>query len=523
MTVTKMQTWWDTSQYWDTNVYLPGSANKSSDPNLNASWVSSIQTQGWGLIPTWFGAQPSTACYVGTTPGNCTKYFSVVIGVSSTCSNAYNCGVSEANAAILSMGAPGPTGLALSGPIIYKNIENYITGGNDSAAVKAFLGGWATTLQAAGYLAGVYGNPTPASSDFAVVTPLPDDVWIARSNKQASTWGLWTLGGNSDSALWISDQRIHQYWIDHIEPHGGVSAKIDSDIEDATIVAGSAGVKPFTWLWTIVVSPYSDAQGNSALNFNSINDSGQAVGEYWTGGNLSSGANYTGGTIKTIDEQGITNPVTDIFGVNNLGDMFGQTYGGGYWTLKGSTGKITPFKLNLPSGYNKNGGYGFNFEGRLNDAGQMSGTLSANSGGTVGYLYQAGNYGILNYPAGYNTAGSGLNGQGQVVGSYRDSNSVLHGFVYSLADGFSTIDYPGASATALLAINSNGGILGVANGLNYFLYYSGGFINASMPPFNASTPYATGLDDFFDITGNGSYTPGNGVYQTEGFVSETQR
>src|SRR6266481_4575494 len=132
------------------------------------------QTQGWGIIPTWFGAQPSTACLTGSTPGNCTKYFTITINPA----NANAQGVAEATAAINSAQSLNTCCI-----VIYKNIENYVTA-TDGTAVRAFLSGWATQLHNSGYQAAVYGNPGPAATDFSKDTPALDDAWLAKSNKQ---------------------------------------------------------------------------------------------------------------------------------------------------------------------------------------------------------------------------------------------------------------------------------------------------------------------------------------------------
>lgn len=69
-----MQAWWDLSPYFATSVYLPGSPNRGTDPNLTASWVSAIQGQGWGFIPIWFGTQAPCACAPSSPAGGCTPY-----------------------------------------------------------------------------------------------------------------------------------------------------------------------------------------------------------------------------------------------------------------------------------------------------------------------------------------------------------------------------------------------------------------------------------------------------------------
>jgi len=521
MDVPSMQTWWNTSQFWDTNVYLPGAANMGkADKKLNAAWVAAIQGQGWGIIPTWVGAQPSTACSGGTgTPGNCKKYYNTQI--SPDTATAYAQGGDEASAAMAAAEL-----LNICCAVIYKDIENYVTA-TDGAAVEAFLSGWVTTLQVAGYQTGVYGNSSstpnsgPAVLNFSKVTPAIGNAWIAWSNKQASTWGLFPpLGGFNDGNLWPTHQRIHQYWIDHKETHGGVTpsapATIDSNIEDATIL-GNSGVKPYSWTWTIVASPYSDPSGNSYLTFTGINDSGQLVGDYELSTSPQSGLLYVGGTMKTIDDPAVSNPVSYLYGINGLGDIAGTTWNfstgaGPYWTYH--KGKFTA--ITTPAGYQ-----GFSFV--LNDAGQMAGcAYNPTAQLTYGFFYEAGNYSFLSYGANSTCVG-GINGQGQMVGEYQTSDGNYHGFVYSLADGWTTLDYPGAINTYLLGVNSNGGILGEAltPALVFFLYSSGQFTNLSLPYFN-DNDIAQNLNDYADIVGYGETFVPQQYAVVEGVYGQTQ-
>jgi len=68
-TISDMQTWMASSPFYDVGIYLPGSKNKSTDPNLTPAWASAIQNQqGWGVIPIWFGLQSSCACYMSKGP-----------------------------------------------------------------------------------------------------------------------------------------------------------------------------------------------------------------------------------------------------------------------------------------------------------------------------------------------------------------------------------------------------------------------------------------------------------------------
>jgi len=109
-----------------------------------------------------------------------------------------------------------------------------------------------------------------------------------------------------------------------------------------------------------------------------------------------------------------------------------------------------------------------------------------------------------------------------MVGYYTDGVGV-HGFVYSVADGWATLDYPGAYSTELLNINSNGEILGWYATSNYspfhyFLYYNGGFANLSPPAFNQG-PFLFSLNDFADVVGEGQNAP---PITLEGIFGQTE-
>jgi len=112
-TVPQMQAWMNSSPYYVFNVYLPGSLNGHKDNNLTPVWVSAVQTQGWGLIPTWVGLQSPCAC-AKTVKGVCTPYAHVFS------SDPSADGANEADQAITAS-----KNLGLVTTILYKDIENY--------------------------------------------------------------------------------------------------------------------------------------------------------------------------------------------------------------------------------------------------------------------------------------------------------------------------------------------------------------------------------------------------------------
>jgi photosystem II stability/assembly factor-like uncharacterized protein len=181
MGMTNMQKWWSASPFVDSGVYIGGASRTCPNSNLNLSWVSQITAQGWGIMPLWAGPQAPCAC---RTYPPCTPFPHVF---SSTPSTAQADGVAEANAA-----ATIAAGMGLSGTVIYYDMEQYQSG--CGSAVRAFVNGWVSQLHSNGYLAGVYGAPAGAQTDWWNVSPRPDAVgWrrlLAEALPQMSAFGI---------------------------------------------------------------------------------------------------------------------------------------------------------------------------------------------------------------------------------------------------------------------------------------------------------------------------------------------
>src|SRR4029077_8355746 len=79
----------------------------------------------------------------------------------------------------------------------------------------------------------------------------------------------------------------------------------------------------------------------------------------------------------------------------------------------------------------------------------------------------------INYPGATDTQAYGINDSGDIVGTYRDTAGLNHGFLLSKGT-FSTIDFPGAGSTSARGINSSGDIVGTfAPGGHSFLFSKG--------------------------------------------------
>ncbi len=221
-TSAQMQTWWNTSPFYDANIYMSGRNRGCSQGQLTQTWVNNVTAQGWGLIPTIVGYQ--SPCSVCT---SCQKH-------SSDSATAETQGRGEADIAITDAINLGIT----SGSILYYDMERYddVSGtGACSTPTKSFLKGWTDRVKELGYKSGVYGSPTNAQNDWVNI-PLAsqmDAVWLARWNNVMTTFGVTPLS----DVFWANHQRIHQWLGPRDENWGGVTFNIDNNISDAPVVS----------------------------------------------------------------------------------------------------------------------------------------------------------------------------------------------------------------------------------------------------------------------------------------------
>jgi probable HAF family extracellular repeat protein len=109
----------------------------------------------------------------------------------------------------------------------------------------------------------------------------------------------------------------------------------------------------------------------------------------------------------------------------------------------------------------------------INDAGQIVGGYRDSSGIPHGFLYSGGVYTTINDPLGTNgTFAFGINNKSQIVGEYIDSSGIPHGFLYS-GGVYTTINDPlGTNGTVAQGINDKGQIVGYyldSRGIHGFL------------------------------------------------------
>jgi Rv2525c-like, glycoside hydrolase-like domain len=220
---TTMNAWMSKSPYTSVGVYIGGANRGCAQPNLTASWINTVWSQGWKLLPIWVG--PQAPC---TTLSNTTK-------ITSDPSQAYSQGAAQANAA-----ADAAIGLGLAWAPIYYDMEAYPRGGTCSQSIVNFTEGWVRTLNYRGYSAAMYSSlcsgilDQAASAQDPAHSPL-NAIWIAAWNNTPNIYGFTGSCALSD-LQWNQHQRVHQYIGGHNEAYGGVTINIDTNAVDGPTV-----------------------------------------------------------------------------------------------------------------------------------------------------------------------------------------------------------------------------------------------------------------------------------------------
>jgi probable HAF family extracellular repeat protein len=112
------------------------------------------------------------------------------------------------------------------------------------------------------------------------------------------------------------------------------------------------------------------------------------------------------------------------------------------------------------------------------------------------------------------TQARGINGAGQIVGSFTDIAAAPHGFL-NTGGSFTQLDVPGASFTQAFGINDAGQIVGIftnSTGTHSFLDTGGSFTQLDVP--GAMYTDAFGINDAGEIVGLFSSSTG-----THGFLA----
>ncbi|MET9044178.1 glycoside hydrolase domain-containing protein [Streptomyces sp. NPDC004362] len=208
---------WKGGLYGAAAVYVGGKNRGCSQPNLTASWVKSVSSFGWKLIPIYVGAQPS--CQTGTNPEKLTA------------STAASLGTKDGADAVAKASALGMK----AGSAIYLDMEPYdITNKSCNDAVLTYVRSFTKTLRAKTYRAGFYGFSSSSAKAVATATnktDLPGNLWYALWDKQNTTTTDWPWG----KTQYTGHSRGHQYMVNSKETRGGYTLTVDRDAWDAPV------------------------------------------------------------------------------------------------------------------------------------------------------------------------------------------------------------------------------------------------------------------------------------------------
>ncbi|MEU8588265.1 glycoside hydrolase domain-containing protein [Streptomyces sp. NPDC048664] len=211
-----MKAWHDGS-YGAAAVYVGGRNRGCSQPNLTASWVKSVSSVGWKLIPLYVGAQPP--CQSGSNPEKITA------------STATSLGTADANDAVAKASALGMK----AGSPVYLDMEGYDTTDTScNNAVLTYVRAFDKQLRVKTYRAGLYGFTSSSAKAVANATDrtdLPGNLWYALWDKQYTTTTDWPFA----AGRFTDHSRAHQYLVNSKETHGGYTLTVDRDAWDAPV------------------------------------------------------------------------------------------------------------------------------------------------------------------------------------------------------------------------------------------------------------------------------------------------
>ena len=211
-----MNAWKSDSPYGGIGIYIGGANRSCTQPNLTASWVSTLAAEGWHFFLLYVGPQaPDNA----TCPTTCTLITSPAGQADSSAEDA------ATQAADLGFG--GGT------PIVF-DMEAYPS--SQSGTVLGFMSEWTTKLHALGYESGEYSSAASGISDLVANVDgytMPDVIDIADWNGVESAGDSYVPASD-----WDDHQRIHQYSGGVSQTYGGYAITACHDYMD--VGAGSA-------------------------------------------------------------------------------------------------------------------------------------------------------------------------------------------------------------------------------------------------------------------------------------------
>ncbi|MEU3411226.1 glycoside hydrolase domain-containing protein [Streptomyces sp. NPDC006658] len=208
---------WNTGFYGAAAVYVGGKNRGCAQPNLTASWVKSVNSLGWKLIPIYVGAQPP--CQTGSSPEKLSTATAASLGAKDAAD-----AVAKASALRMKAGSP-----------IYLDMEAYdVKNKACNDAVLTYVRSFMKTLRAKTYRGGYYGFTSSSAKAVATAADkkdLPGNLWYALYDKKNTTTADWPWG----AAQYTPHSRGHQYMVNSKETRGGVTLTVDRNAWDAPV------------------------------------------------------------------------------------------------------------------------------------------------------------------------------------------------------------------------------------------------------------------------------------------------
>jgi hypothetical protein len=207
--------------------------------------------------------------------------------------------------------------------------------------------------------------------------------------------------------------------------------------------------------------------GSAQTQVTGLNNVGNTVG-FWAN---KAGANfgfYTSGThFHEVNFPSVSNssPQMDqLLGINDKGIAVGF-YLNAKNLSRGYTYNIHTHKFGrvlLPGTSASNGPT--LTAAAINNTGYVAGYYNLSNGETVAFLKRNASFSTLIVPHSTMTQAFGVNDSGEVVGDYvvgSGSSAVMHGFTWTVAHGFKTVNDPnGVNTTTINGLNDDGDLVG---------------------------------------------------------------
>ena len=208
--VNAMKAW--KRRYSAIGVYIGGQNMACDYGNLSASWVKSVHSMGWSLLPLYVGLQAPCNRF----PAKINRRFAASQGKS---------------AADTAVGDAANFGMRRGTPI-YFDMESYNnSNGRCRSAVLAFLDAWTRELHARRYASGVYTSALSGVSALVGTRTIsghalarPDALWFARWDNNGNLIGT----PRRPARRWAADW-VEQYAGNKRQKIGGYTLTIDAD------------------------------------------------------------------------------------------------------------------------------------------------------------------------------------------------------------------------------------------------------------------------------------------------------